>query len=255
MSGAFPDVNAKDVIVNKLVPYSSIEVDYMITVAEVYFDTKKIADLQNYVLDSSSDIFNSNNSAVNTLSSLIDPKIPIDGLIDSLNRAAFSSSNSQSSSGNGESQDDIFQSLGSMDSHALRASTIPTVKRKDKKYIIGIVIGCVAGVGIYIGAIIYLLKRRFKKSSNTDVQNNEDTSSFSDSSEFYDEEKYQMKLEYTNSVGDVRLSDSESQDAKYNTKSSNPLSMIFNVIKTRDDTPRHIPEISAPINVKSSLGW
>lgn len=263
LSYAFSDVDASQIIVSKLVPYSSVQVDYMITVAEVYFDDSLSDDLQNAILNKASKIYSSPNDTVKAMSALIDPKIPVNDLLDSLNEATLQQSNGSGGSGSSSSSqnEDLVYSLGSLDSNALSASTVAVVKKSNKKYVIGIVVGCVAGIVVYVACIIALLKNRIRKAAiNLDNNNNnnnsdDDFSLLSEDAYYYGNNMKQEKTSnYSESKGDVRLSDSESEKEvkPHLTKS---LSHIFDFVKLKHEEPKTIPEISAPINVKSSLGW
>jgi hypothetical protein len=211
---AFPDLDSNSVIVKKLVPYTSHEVDYIITVAEIYFLKSDFSKLQSLVLDPSSSIYNNTDVTAASLSELIDPKIPVDGLIETLDQANMQSSSGDSGSDSNipdTAQSRILQSLGSIDSHALSSSATARAKTmKDKRVIIGIVVGSIVGFGLYVYGVIYLLRRRIRRSKEAALSAEGDNDNDTDSS--FSGHYPREKLSYNGSQGDVRLETSSDID-------------------------------------------
>lgn len=246
----FPEIDESAVIVKKLVPYSSTQVDYIITVAEVYFNQSYVDLLQNEILDLTSKIYNNSDATEKSMALLIDSKIPVTNLLESLDNPQQQNSNSNNGNEPNGGGDPAVDSLGSIDSAAITASTIPSDRSRNHKYIAGVVVGCVAGVGIYLGVIIFFLKRRIRNAAEQDVPDTSFSSMSDESLDSAGAPYTREKLEYSSSVGDIGLPDAENS----NTQSSSFLQM-FGFTKPKEDQPRFVPEISAPINVKSSLGW
>lgn len=127
-----------NVSVKSLVPYTAEGVNYVITVAEVYFPSSAITSLQSLVLSPNSRLYNNPDATSKMLALMIDIRVPLTGLQTS------SLTKSSSTSGN-----------GSMDS----GSGTSSLKS-------GVVGGVVAGVSI--GAFAYmaamaLMFRKYKK--------------------------------------------------------------------------------------------
>lgn len=245
----FPDVDESSVVVKQLVPYSAEEVDYIITVAEVYFDESSITNLQSQILNLSSTIYHNDDNTETSMASLIDPKIPVTGLLESLNIAEQQNSNSGNSNNSNGDGNPEFNSLGSIDSAAISASVVAGDHSKNRKYIAGVVVGCVAGVGLYIGVIIFFLKKRIRNAAEQDVLDTSFSSMSDESIDSADVPYRKEQLEYSHSTGDIGLPDSD------NPNRQSSFLQLLGFVKPREDQPRFVPEISAPINVKSSLGW
>jgi hypothetical protein len=257
---AFPDLDSNSVIVKKLVPYTSHEVEYIITVAEIYFLKSEFSKLQSLVLDPSSCIYNNTDVTAASLAELIDPKIPVDGLIKTLDQANMQSSSGDSGTDSNSpdtAQSRILQSLGSIDSHALSSSATARAKTmKDKRVIIGIVVGSIVGFILYVYGVIYLLRRRIRRSKEAALSAEGDNGNDTDSS--FSGHYPREKLSYNGSQGDVRLETSSDIDRSGRISSNfgtGSFSHLLNIMRLKNDQPKSVPEISAPINVKSSLGW
>ncbi|KAH3688962.1 hypothetical protein WICPIJ_000053, partial [Wickerhamomyces pijperi] len=175
LNGPYDFVNPSTTIY-QLVPFSSTDVDYIITVAEVYFPSSEVESLQQNILNLTSPLYTNSDQTLNELAKLIDPSVPITGLLTKLQ----SSTSSSSSSGDGSSSDSDDSdgssssgskvSIGSLDSGSMDYSaTVSTnVTPETGKRAIAITIGSVAGgisliaacvVGLYFG---FLRKKKIE---------------------------------------------------------------------------------------------
>ncbi|KAM9897670.1 hypothetical protein OXX69_010177, partial [Metschnikowia pulcherrima] len=130
--------------VKSLVPYTAQGINYVITVAEVYFPYEAISSLQSLVLSADSKLYNNPDSTSNKLALMIDPRIPLTGL------ETESSTTSSASLGN-----------GSMDSgNSSSKSKSGTVG--------GVVAGASIGTFAYM-ALMALLFKRYKKKKSVEL--------------------------------------------------------------------------------------
>lgn len=134
------DSSYSNVTVKRLVPYTASGIDYIITVAEVYFPIEAVSSLQLLVEDTSSKLYRNSDATDAKLASLIDNRIPLTGLDTTATSSATSSDNN-----------------GSMDS-----SNSPVSK---KGVVAGVATGAAAGTIAYMSLMV-LLFRRFKKKRN-----------------------------------------------------------------------------------------
>ncbi|GMM29715.1 Msb2 protein [Martiniozyma asiatica (nom. inval.)] len=274
VSFPFEDIDASDIQVEKLVPFSSSDVSYLITVAELYFNKDYIPILQSYIYNSSSVLYQNSDSTENALSGLIDPRVPLKGLITSIstddssaaasnllsaieeqssrqeNNPVDSDTNSSylGSVSNDKNQvEALSQSLGSLDGTSMSATILNRNKTRNKKGLIGMIVGIISGVGIYIGAIVYFYISRRRKIEREFAYAQDDINSVDSGSVF----EYSFSEKPFEKDGEIRLSDgSLSREASFLKK--------FNLNKSSSDDleqAKYIPQISAPINVKSTLGW
>ncbi|KAM9919339.1 hypothetical protein OXX59_008016 [Metschnikowia pulcherrima] len=133
-----------NVSVKSLVPYTAQGINYVITVAEVYFPYEAISSLQSLVLSADSKLYNNPDSTSNKLALMIDPRIPLTGL------ETESSTTSSASLGN-----------GSMDSgNSSSKSKSGTVG--------GVVAGASIGTFAYM-ALMALLFKRYKKKKSVEL--------------------------------------------------------------------------------------
>lgn len=253
LANAFPEVSTKHIVVKSLVPYQSVQVDYMITVAEVYFDKEYIDELQDAVTNRTSLIYSNPDKTISSLAELIDPKIPVDGLLSSLNavQSVGSSDSNNRASGENSREENIAASLGSLDSDAISASTTPASKKVGGIRRFFIIFFSVLGACLLYGAIVIYFFRRKMMKHRLPEDNDWSDNDFSSSEDKFISKEFK-DLNYSGSLGDVRLNRSESSLNTSQNHSS--ISNILGFIK-KQESPRSIPEISAPVNVKSSLGW
>jgi len=255
LSYPFTGINNSDVMVKQLVPYTSSQLSYIITIAEVYFPKSKVTSLQNMLTTSGSKIYENPNSAQNTMANLIDSRIPIQGLLGSSSTVGSDSS----SSGSGSEP----EGLGSMDDSSEANSSVNTNGTSGGK-MAGIISGSAVGVGAYMSAVVafYLRRKKRRESQNMDEMSEEKTrprSNFEAYSSPYDGssfDSYNPSYSYTSSGSGAntnRLSDGflyESTDSRYYSGMSNS-----NRSSSNPGTQHSVPSISAPINLKNSLGW
>ncbi|ESW96411.1 Conserved hypothetical secreted protein [Ogataea parapolymorpha DL-1] len=247
-----PDVNESAVFVKQLVPYSSANVDYIITVAEVYFDQDYITVLQNQISNSSSTLYTNPDAIQKSLATYIDSRVPIKGLLDATSVGSATIGGDLSGTGNDEDDDGHdSQSLGSMDSSSLTSSGSTKVQGGR---IAGIVAGSAAGATAYAAVMVLIYKRRKKKLQ--EQYESEKYPNVHGSGEFrslmlssgspVDAEQYHS--DYSDD-GAVRLTNSSSGASftRMFTRNSNS--------NVELGSTRYMPSISNPTNVKNSLGW
>lgn len=163
------DLNMSDIFVRQLVPFTSTDVDYLITVAEIYFPKQHINDLQNAIRQSSSSFYANPDSTLSSVAQMVDSRIPLTGLLSESDSQTGTQSatgtattgesgNGAESNGSGNS-DNSNNNSGSMDA-ASNASSL-TVKSRGK--IAGITVGSVAGVALYLMGLALFYKSRKKK--------------------------------------------------------------------------------------------
>ncbi|CDF89881.1 ZYBA0S05-03906g1_1 [Zygosaccharomyces bailii CLIB 213] len=98
-------LNASDVKVVQIMPILSQDKGYLVSVAELYFPSHHIEKLRAFVNDPHSRLYNNTNSTLHALADLIDPSIPLTGMVDgdgNVNNG--NSGNSGASDGNHASQ-------------------------------------------------------------------------------------------------------------------------------------------------------
>ncbi|AQZ16726.1 HKR1 (YDR420W) [Zygosaccharomyces parabailii] len=98
-------LNASDVKVVQIMPILSQDKSYLVSVAELYFPDHHVEKLRAFVNDPHSRLYNNTNSTLHALADLIDPSIPLTGMVDgdgNVNNGG--SGNSGASDGNHASQ-------------------------------------------------------------------------------------------------------------------------------------------------------
>ncbi|KAK5782406.1 hypothetical protein RI543_000343 [Arxiozyma heterogenica] len=190
--------NLTDIVVSRLVPLQDNSIPYLVTVAKCYFPESLISSLSSMLKDSSSPLYTrkASKNIINTLAQLIDPSIPITGLIYSSNNLNTSSDNDSATSdnnnpkppndsdngsndqnNNGNNSINLnFANTGTLDGSDLdsMAYNNKNINRSDssstatKKKITGIVVGVVVGSAVYIVTVGFLVRHiinRYKKQS------------------------------------------------------------------------------------------
>lgn len=193
LNNAFNDT-LSNVSVIRLVPLQDDSIPYLVTIAEVYFPETLITELAAMIKDESSILHTKKTSknVVNTLAQLIDPSIPITGLIGDINTDndnANNNDNGNSHNGNNSNQsynnnddektspdNDIYgtldgSSIGSLDYNNKNANGTSGSAKPSKKKIAGIVIGAVFGAFIYFAAMWVLLRYAINRYKKQDVIN------------------------------------------------------------------------------------
>ena len=141
-----------DVNVAKIVPYSYANSNYMIAVAEVYFPSKYVGDLEKYLRNSSSELYGNPDPTSLELSSLIDANFPLTGVF---SKGSKVNTNNQESSNGGSASN----SYGSMDSNGGEHKSLSAGK------ISGVAVGASVGTLAYLGLMAYLFRRYRKNKS------------------------------------------------------------------------------------------
>lgn len=214
--------NLTDINVVRLVPLQDESIPYLVTVAECYFPESLISSLSRMIKNSSSPLYTKkvSKNAINTLAQLIDPSIPIVGLIRDSNDSNTSSnddstttnnndSGSSNYSGNGDNDKDgdggsssnpnlansgtlDGSDLNSMAYNSKNVNDSDSSSRATKKRITGIVVGVVVGSAVYIVAMGILVRysiNRYKKRSII-KQPLDETFSISSTESSINDEKY-----------------------------------------------------------------
>lgn len=221
-----------NISVLQLVPFTSSTVDYIITVAEVYFPSQNVSKLQELVLDPTSDLYTNKDKTVSGFSKLIDSSIPLTGLLETL------ASSTQSSDGDTETvaqEQGLSPNSGSMEYSNADVNAVTT--KTQKGTIAGITIGSVVGGTVYIALLVvgvrfFIVRRRIKLNS---TQNSVLPVSANVSVDSFSEVAYGagVRLPSTPSVA-TRSSPMESQMSQVDS---------------------YIPRISKPVAAQNSLGW
>lgn len=128
-----------DIAVNRIVPFGSQDVNYIISVAEVYFPEEDVDSLQQLLSDSSSKLYQNKDPTTAMLALLIDVRVPLTGL----NTASRPTTPGPVDNG----------SVGSSDA-----------KSSNSGVVAGIAAGASMGLLAYM-ALMVLMFRKFKKRS------------------------------------------------------------------------------------------
>ncbi|ODQ79182.1 hypothetical protein BABINDRAFT_149365 [Babjeviella inositovora NRRL Y-12698] len=129
-----------NILVRQLVPFNSPNVNYTITVAEVYFPINSITMLQSYITNPESALYNNSDSTQEALAELIDPLIQITGLI-----LTATSVPTQT----------VMPENGSMGIQLNSAE--PGTHQTSK--VAGVAVGSVVGCSMYISFMFFLIRR------------------------------------------------------------------------------------------------
>lgn len=251
----FSDNKASKVVVKQLLPYTSSQLSYIITVAEVYFPQKYINDLQTLLTDSSSKVYNNPNSADRTLAKLIDSRIPITGLLGSSSTSIWVSGGDSGSSSGSSNPDVKPQSLGSMDFSAEASSSVGK-SQVSGGHVAGVVSGCSIGVAAYMGVMVALYLRR----RNKRIQQDRESASFLDfgwsvggGRSLGNTHSY---ASYSGtSLGDIHLDGSNSTLSGSSNSGARSIQPPAPAQKPEMGQKAYMPNISPPIPLKNSLGW
>lgn len=148
------DKDFEDVSVSRLIPYSASNIDYTITVAEVFFPKESVKALSSLITTPGSSIYRNPDSTSRSLAALIDSRIPLTGLTSTDQQVSGSSSSSSNSGGSNNPN-------GSIDD-------VVNKEVSNKGRIAGITIGAAAGCGLYMSLMI-LLFRKFRKNNRLEL--------------------------------------------------------------------------------------
>lgn len=127
----------EDIAVNRIVPFGSLDVNYIISVAEVYFPEDVIDLLQQLLADNNSKLYQNKDPTTAMLALLIDVRVPLTGL----NTAALPTTPAPVDNG----------SVGSSDS-----------KSSNSGVVAGIAVGASMGSLAYMSLMV-LMFRKYKK--------------------------------------------------------------------------------------------
>ncbi len=228
------DYNSSNTSVLQLVPMVSTEVQYIITVAEVYFPSSDIAALQKHILNASSPLYKNDDATAAALSTLIDPSIPLTGLLGRLEQGS-SNSGSNSNGGNGNSH----QNTGAME----YSSSVNTQTPQGKGRLAAVTIGSVVGGTVYISLLIvgvrfFINRKRVALASRSGSIL--PMSNPNDSTESFNSVQYGAGVRLPSSSTPSHFSHASQQ---------------YSHQPEMQQVDNYVPRISAPVATQNSLGW
>ena len=249
----------------RLVPLQDDSIPYLVTVAEVYFPECSIDNLAAMIKDPLSKIYSKNASsqeAIDMLAQLIDPSIPITGLIGNMGNSNGNNNNdnntnngNQSNQSNMNNNDDQNLSnnddIGSLDGSEVGSSEYNGKNvnsqhgstKTNKNKIAGIVIGSVIGAFVYFVIMGFLLRygiNRYKKHDIINYPVDENSSISSNESSFNE------KMNHSPSWSSNHTNNSNS-----NTIMSSEVGVAINAKKGKSVKLK----ISGPLASENSLGF
>lgn len=193
----------KNVTVVRLTPLQDDSIPYLITVAHCYFPGRLVANLSDMIKTPSSPLYSkkASNDAVNTLVQLIDPSIPITGLVWELDNSNASFGNSSTSNNSNSRSSNKSNNIGNNDrdggsrfdgSGTLDDSNVgflqyegknsnisDPLSKSSKRTVAGIVVGVVLGSVVYLLAVGFLIKYRINRYKTQNIINSPLNASFS----------------------------------------------------------------------------
>ncbi|CAY67341.1 Mucin family member [Komagataella phaffii CBS 7435] len=222
------ELDASKITVLQLVPYTSPDVSYIITVAEVYFKSSLIGDLQSEIHDTSSSLYSNPDPSERALANLIDPRVPITGL----NLGSTSSQTSGNGSGNSDNS-------SNSDGDGLDSTESQGSSNTGK--VAGIAVGSVMGFTLYLGSIALFYRYRKNKSK---LASDEAAVGSSESPE-----TTQISNVSYSSPGAIVVGSTNSHIG------SNSSPEVTSSTIRGDSTHSNLPKISGPVSTYNSLGW
>lgn len=264
-----------DVQVYQLVPLKSSSRDYLITVAKVYFPSEQVEVLQKLISNTATNLYSNSNPTEKSLASLIDPTIPLTGIIgdtDSTNSSSDDGTSTDSdssedskgshgsSSGSSSSDSDSDnEDTGGLDfSSKSNSSSGKYLDGRNKGKIAGLVIGVFLGACVYLAIIMlavryYILRRRQSSAPHLSDNSSIETGSSGTypGARLYD-------LEKSSSFNDrASISPSMKIDnwMNYNHYADYPHSQDSHAGSGYAGKKQSMPKISRPIATENSLGW
>lgn len=222
------ELDASKITVLQVVPYTSPDVSYIITVAEVYFKSSLIGDLQSEIHDTSSSLYSNPDPSERALANLIDPRVPITGL----NLGSTSSQTSGNGSGNSDNS-------SNSDGDGLDSTESQGSSNTGK--VAGIAVGSVMGFTLYLGSIALFYRYRKNKSK---LASDEAAVGSSESPE-----TTQISNVSYSSPGAIVVGSTNSHIG------SNSSPEVTSSTIRGDSTHSNLPKISGPVSTYNSLGW
>lgn len=240
-----------NISITELVPLHSNSMNYLATVAKAYFPTSDIDELSRMISNNSSPFYSLNEGAAKYLAYLVDPSIPLTGLLGRTISSGVSTSNSTSNSNN---------NAGSLDSNSynyFRKSSNGSSSDSDQSTfsrakIIGLVVGIVVGVCVSVAAMVILTRLYIiRRQKAQDVITFPDDSSMSDSNSdkgSFSNEKFQ--LNDAASISPSMRINNWMNESHYDDTAGPGIQMAQ--VGKRSVS---MPKISRPIATQNSLGW
>lgn len=243
----------QNISVTELVPLRSNSLNYLATVAKAYFPTSDIEELTQMIANTSSYFYSIEEGSAKYLAYLVDPNIPLTGLLgQTISGGTTSTSNSTSGSDNnsGSLDSTTFTYIRKSSDGKSSDSSGKTSFASSKGRVIGLVIGIVIGSCIYVMAMVLLIRKYIAKRQKANIIRYPDDSSLSDSASEgnYSHEKFQF-----NDAASI------TQSMKINNwmNESHYDDPAGPGIQTAQVGKRSVsmPKISRPIATQNSLGW
>lgn len=161
------DNNADGVAVKQLVPFQSTSLDYIVTVAEVYFPKDYVSALNQSIQTSYSKFYFNTDPTANSLALLVDSKIPLIGLDTGSGLSSLGSSGSSGSSSSGDQQS---SDSGSNGLSAASSGSFDSVQPNDKDANSKLrVVGTSSGISAAVYITVLLVGFRIYKQKKGNV--------------------------------------------------------------------------------------
>ncbi|GME78112.1 unnamed protein product [Ambrosiozyma monospora] len=258
------ELDSSKIAIKQLLPYITPEVDYLVTVAEVYIKKSALNKLSQLIQDNASQFYNNTDDAENSLANLVDSRVPLTGLLTGTDSSSGSDAQGNTPGG--------LQGLGSMDtaSYSVQVNANGT----QGNHLAGVIAGSSVGVVGYCLVITALYKYRqnhIKKqqgqiellsSASSSIDNNGYESEGVDSFEYFLNGNSNSQITSNGNNSPVESSIPNNNNNSASRTNSMPASMgswtkFLNRASTTPESEhsKYIPTISAPMNAKNSLGW
>lgn len=247
-----------DITVARLGPLKVSNRDYLLTIAEVYFPSAQVENLQTLIQNDESKFY-AKNATKNLLAAFVDATIPLTGLVEEEGSTSSGSSQSSGASSNvstsseGESEDggkSGYRNSGTLGSSYYKSSTF--TKQGGRSKLVGLIVGVVCGALVYIALMVitfrFIIKKMQLKASNPNLDETSSVGSASASGSLpYGNEK----------VADDQASITPS--AKINNwmqqNHYDDLAAGNNLDNASSNEKPSALKISRPIATENSLGW
>lgn len=155
----YPISDDSDVQVKQLVPFQSPSLNYIVTIAEVYYPKDWVSALNQSLQTTYSKFYFNPNPTENSLAQLIDVNIPLIGL-----ESSSTSSSLSSSSSSGSSENEGQNGLSSSSSGSFDAVQDPNTKANNKLGVVGTTSGVSAAVYISVLLVGFKMYKQRKGS-------------------------------------------------------------------------------------------
>lgn len=106
------NIDYSQIVVKQIIPLVSSSINYIVSVAEVYFPDHSIDTLQRLIRNQNSELYKNPENSLKALASLIDPSVPLTGLVDSDGNSVTNEEGGNSGSSGSNSSGDSDPSSG-----------------------------------------------------------------------------------------------------------------------------------------------